>query len=381
MIKFLNKLLLSMIIIISPSMVFAFEMNPIAVDCWGKSYLCDITRYSSRLKFPVHETMTLLAWDCCEKPDTCKGGDRDTSAESPHKSGRLRDLVLGSEWNDDPDSLLRQKITKDYQWYALFKDAKLEAKCKIHPEPKCKSVKITQNPMMLYRSHFGDLQFIHSMASADDEIAQATKEKMMAWAKFTYSIFTAKDNLENRDISWSEEISKLINKPGWTGCALFDPVAGGEWKKSFNPFKFGHYEPNGKPRTYNRGDGISVKLIALGSLLHMIQDSYSASHVYREFNCNSIARDQGKIKAFRNYASQNGDDHSIADAYPEWLKHGGLPTDNPVWASAQVIKFAFHYTPWKEVEEFLDTKVFPLTDPHAKPEPGDKDCFEGKGGN
>jgi hypothetical protein len=378
MMKLIIKLLFGLIALTSSSGAFAFDMNPIDVDCWGKEYLCKLTKSSEKLKFPVHEAMTLLAYDCYEKPDACKGGAANTSADTLKKSGRLRDLVLGSEWNDDPDSLLRQGVTKAVQWYALIKDAKLQSECKERPGPQCKDVKITQNPMMLYRSHFGDMQFIHCMATAGDEIAKTTKEKMMAWAKFTYSIFIAENNLDKQDISSFAEISKMISKPGWTVGALFDPVPGGEWKPSLNPLKFGHYEPSGKPRTWNMGDGISVKYIALGSLLHMVQDSYSESHVLRELGCNPIARSKGKIIVFRNYAGQKGDDHSIADVYPEWLKHGELPRGNAVWASAQLINFAFKKEPWKNVETFLDTEVFPLSDPQAKPQPGDRNCFEGR---
>jgi len=376
--KFASLLVFGAIALAGSGGARAFDVNPIDVDCWGKDYLCDFTKTSEKLKFPVHETMTLLAYDCYEKPDACKGGSANTSAETLKNTGRLRDLELGSEWNDDPDCLLRQGVTEAVQWYALFKDAKLQADCKKQPGPECEGVIITQNPMMLYRSHFGDLQFIHSMACTDDETAEITKKKVMEWAKFAYSVFVAEKNLENQDISLFEEISKIINKPGWTVGALFDPVPGGEWKRSLNPFKFGHYEPNGKPRKQNSGDGISVKYVALGSLLHMVQDSYSDSHVSRALGCNPLASGKGKIRAFRNYAGQQPDDHGIADVYPQWLKHGELPGDNAVWASARLIKFAFEKEPWENVEKFLDTEVFPLSDPQAKPDPGNRDCFEGR---
>jgi hypothetical protein len=54
-----------------------------------------------------------------------------------------------------------------------------------------------------------------------------------------------------------------------------------------------------------------------------------------------------------------------------------LGINNPVWASAKIINFAFDEEPWEKVEKFLDTEVFVLSDPQAKPQPGDRDCFEG----
>lgn len=356
----------------------AFDMNPIDVDCWGHDFLCKLTKETERLKFPVHETATLLAYDCHEKTANCKGGKANSSAADLHKSGTLRDLVLGSEWNDDPDGLLRQSVTKAEQWYALFKDAKQQAECKKAPaDEKCKEVAITQNPMMLYRSHFGDLQFLHAMAATTDEPARETKRKMMAWAKFAYTVYVDEDNLNDKDLSAFPEIAAIINKPGWTVGALFNPVPGGEWKKSLNPLKFGHYESNGMLRTQNNDD-IGVEYVALGSLLHMVQDTYSESHAHRERGCNALSSSKGRLELFRNYADQEGDIHGIADVYPEWMKNGELANDNAVWASAKIIAFAFAKEPWETVEKFLDTEVLALKEPDRMPEPGNRDCFAGK---
>ena len=95
--------------------VCAYDMNPINVDCWGKKSLCRLTDLSAGVKRPVHETITLLAYDYYLEPENAKGGVAQTSAESLKQSGVLRDLVLGSEWNDDPDSLLRQNIVRAQQ--------------------------------------------------------------------------------------------------------------------------------------------------------------------------------------------------------------------------------------------------------------------------
>ncbi len=379
-----------LVLVIIPNRAIAFDMNPIDVECWGNVVLCKTLKLTERLKFPVHETMTLLAYDYYEFPDDSGGGAAKTSADVLKKSGRLRDLVLGSEWNDDPDSLLRQGVTKALYWYALFNDAKLQAECKRLPtQTKCEGKEIATKPMMLYRSHFGDLQFIHSMASSDDETAKDTKARMMAWAKFTYGIFISPKNLEERriddnSIASFSDIAKIINKPGWTVGALFDPVPTGRWIRTLNPLKYGRFEPSSTPRQqngYTNNDGkVSIRYMALGSLLHMIQDSYSDSHTARKGGCNPIARSKGKIIAFRNYSGQKGDEHGIADVHPAWLENGKLKTDNALWASAHILQFALKSEPvnWEDgVGEFLDQKVFPLVDPVAKPEPGDGKCFSG----
>jgi len=39
---------------------------------------------------------------------------------------------------------------------------------------------------LIYRVHFGDMQFLHSMGSWDGELARDTKSRVMIWAEFTY---------------------------------------------------------------------------------------------------------------------------------------------------------------------------------------------------
>lgn len=371
--------------------VSAYDMNPINVDCWGKKSLCPLTNLSAGVKRPVHETITLLAYDYYLEPENAEGGVAQTSAETLKKSGVLRDLVLGSEWNDDPDSFLRQNILKAQQWNVLFKDAQLQAQCKVDgTQPKCKGVTVTDTPMMLYRSHFGDFQFIHAMASDQTETAADTKAKMMKWAEFTYTVSISsnklsKEAIDGPAITAFSDISTILLRQGWTVGALFDPIPGGEWVPSYNPFKLGRYNPTGKPRAQvvysDPKEASSIKNIALGSLLHMVQDSYSDAHAERIGGCNPLSRQRKAIVSFRNYVYQNSDDHSHADIHPSWLENGKLEKNNPLWASAKLIQFSFEKTPWAGpggVQEFLDTEVFRLLDPTSLPTTGDLDCYLGK---
>lgn len=370
--------------------VCAYDMNPINVECWGQDSLCRLTNLSAGVKRPVHETITLLAYDHYLEPEKSKGGVAQTSAETLKQSGVLRDLVLGSEWNDDPDSLLRQNIVRSLQWNALFKDAQLQAQCKVNgTQPKCKGVTVTDTPMMLYRSHFGDFQFIHAMASDQFESAADTKAKMMKWAEFTYTLSISsnklgKETIDGPAVSAFSDISSILKRQGWTVGALFDPVPGGEWQSSFNPMKIGSYKPSGKPRaqvTYSDPrKAASIKHLALGSLLHMVQDSYSDAHTERVLGCNPLGRERKDIISFRNYVNQIADDHAHADVHPKWLENGKLQKYNPVWASAKLIQFSFSNTPWDGeggVQEFLDKKVFPLSNPENYPSEGDVDCYLG----
>lgn len=366
----------------------AYDMNPIDVECWGQSAFCSVTKLTEGLKYPVHETITLLAYDYYLDPENTEGGRAKTSAETLKQRGVLRDLVLGSQWNDDPDSLLRQNVTRAYQWYALFKDAQQQAQCKENSAlPSCRAITVTANPMMLYRSHFGDFQFIHSMASSQQETALDTQAKMLAWAKFTYTLSISSNNLAKEPIDGPaitafSDIASYLGKPGWTVGALFDPIPGGEWKRSFRPGKFGTYVASGNPRVQHsyksQSEAVSVKHMALGSLLHMIQDSYSDAHTERKGSCNPLAREKGAIISFRNYVYQSSDDHAHADINPKWLENGKLKKNNPLWASAKLIQYSFSKTPWEgEVEAFLKNEVLALSNPGNAPTTGDLPCYLG----
>ena len=388
--KHLRFQFLSMTLVIGTvsEQVAAYDMNPIDVDCWGLSALCSVTELTAEMKKPVHETMTLLAYDHYLKPEEAQGGRANTSAEELRKSGIFRDLVLGSEWNDDPDSLLRQSVVRAKQWYALFTDAQNQAKC-AHDSTRaiCKNVKITDTPMMLYRSHFGDFQFLHAMASHQSETAQETKDKMMEWAKFAYTLSISgnslsKEAIDGPVISAFSSVSSLLKRQGWTVGALFDPVPGGEWVRSYRIGSLGHYKPSGVLRAQvqyeTSAEASSIKHIALGSLLHMIQDSYSDAHAERDGGCNPLSKERARIISFRNYVFQLSDDHAIADRHPSWLEHGDLEKKNPLWASAKIIQYSFRKVPWEGgVKDFLSNEVFPLTHPEKLPTTGDPGCYLG----
>ncbi|MCJ8205127.1 hypothetical protein [Pseudomonas sp. RGM2987] len=391
-IKLRNFLFLSIVVALGTAseQVTAYDMNPIDVDCWDLAALCSLTELTAEMKKPVHETMTLLAYDYYLNPERTQGGKADTSAEDPRKRGVLRDLVLGSEWNDDPDSLLRQNVVRAKQWYALFKDAQVQAQC-VHDNSQkmCEGVKITDTPMMLYRSHFGDFQFLHAMASHQSETAQETKDKMMEWARFAYTLSISsnslgKETIDGPIVSSFSNVSSLLKRQGWTVGALFDPVPGGEWIRSFGMTGLGRYQPSGVPRAqvqYKKNiQPSSIKHIALGSLLHMIQDSYSDAHTERQGGCNPLSKERAKIISFRDYVFQLSTDHAIADGHPEWLKHGDLGKNNPLWASAKIIQFSFRKAPWEgEVEDFLSNEIFPLAFPEKLPTTGDPECYLGTG--
>ena len=84
-----------------------------------------------------------------------------------------------------------------------------------------------------------------------------------------------------------------------------------------------------------RKKGISIKEIALGSMLHTVQDSFTKSHVNRDNN--------GKIVSFYSYVNQNGLTHAKEDGLPKWLRTGKWPDINPVSVSEVIIRKYLEY--------------------------------------
>lgn len=216
---------------------------------------------------------------------------------------------------------------------------------------ECPGISIEDD--LLYRSHYGDLQFLHAMASKRDETAQETKRKMMLWAEFVYKvgvgvIDTTATLASLRDLPG---INEIFVRPGFTVHYLL-------------------------ARETDRK--ANIKKVAIGSLLHLIQDSYSDAHTERINGCNSLAHNKGEIVGLHFYSVQNPDEHKEADIRPTWLDNGDLSDNNPVSVSALIVQFWLNSANWEnQVRPFLEEKVWPLRDPQALATAGDVECFRG----
>jgi|GEM_PF-2676044 len=199
-------------------------------------------------------------------------GDTDLSDEQKAELKKMKkDIVAGSRWND---MLHNSNIAS--MGIAMHKEGTLTN-----------------------LSHEGELSAIHAMAASVGEQAWQTRHKIMMWAEFCYKVATEeiKTNTYLGDVEIDTEKDfeggptiKELFKPwaqfpvGWlfTGSKKFD-----KWEKA--------------------------KGMALGSMMHMLQDSFCQSHAQREAG----KRDENKarlIKGFNAYTEQSSN--------PLWGKHG-----------------------------------------------------------
>lgn len=207
---------------------------------------------------PVHETMTLIALeDSGIASSGVRIGDKDA-----------RQYIRGVFWNDDPcGQLLADDVgvfpSLGVKWYNDFS--------------KAKNGEGGLSCGLLGRSHFGDLQFLHAMASRDGVPAEETRRKVMMWAEFCYGVAT--EEIPGVTRIGDLPVNDLLKLPEDTTVNQVFQSTRSLWTS---------------PR-------------AAGSLLHLVQDSYAGGHVAREAN--------GLIKEFHSYSGQDADKHDKADQW------------------------------------------------------------------
>lgn len=299
---------------------------------------------------PVHEEITNRIFGC--DGDVCAG---DGPLAAPPA------VLFGVRWNDDPPFRLGQGQaagtsckagttvrfeTQPLCWVSLFNDASAHA---------ATGRSFGQGDALLYRSHFGDLQFIHAMAAEDGEQASITQRKILDWAEFTWRISLGEYSLDTvlKDVPIGA-VRESFSRSDWRVQDLFTLGAG-------------------------NGPRLAIKDVAFGSLLHVLQDSYSQSHVSRQEASGSGNRlcalgsvsvdSPGRIRSFHSYKRQDHKLHGEADtrrAFMAALQQAG----DVVEVGRPLRRAKERNASWEEVRPYLEC-VFGLVDPSAPAGPGD----------
>jgi len=306
---------------------------------------------------PIHESITFAALGHCSynmQPGTSLAAGNNAQWE----------YVRGAIFNDDPDSLLfddkenqNHEHSSGLTWLAKFKVGK-------HDWENDASDKMTN---ATGRSHFGDLQFLHCMASKQNEPATVTKDKIMTWIKVLWKLTTGEDGINADTVIGKTAISEFLPD----GSApdrnrTFKSLLGGDTKFA----------------------NIDVQRRAFGSILHFIQDSYALGHTRRVLlNPQDVktkdpklsmklgrADRWGPIRNFHVYNGQDEDNHKHYDHYwnsvpqPDNLANLNqfnylLGTRDAVDKCIELIQLRQADKKWDTgIFEFFDTKVFALVD-------------------
>jgi hypothetical protein len=201
------------------------------------------------------------------------------------------------------------------------------------------------------------------MASRVGDRAQETKSSILMWAEFAYKV-----------ASESIPANTPLKDVPVTG---FEELFRNQEATVENLFLLGD-------TTYR---GAQLRDFAFGTLLHMVQDSFSESHASRDLSTQGTLPDSAntggspaKIEKFLVYSSQDAADHKGEDLY-EALRNDVLKYSPNVIDVGQILvkfyeelkdkqKSNREYSNWDVVKKYLDECVFALNDIDAEADGG-----------
>ncbi len=319
------------------------------------SYWLDLERAVARRSVsvftePVHEEITNRIYGCEGDQAVCAG----------EEGSRVPVAVLaGVRWNDDPPfrmSAMQAKGTKcktsetirfetqPYCWAMLFEDADRRA---------ASGRRFGPGDAMLYRTHFGDLQFLHSMASRDGEPAEITRANLMGWIEFAWrgslGEYTIDTRLRNIHIP---AIQAAFGKTEWRLLDLYTQGASGGLRRDIDD-------------------------VAFGSLLHAVEDSFAAGHVDREESSGTVRCSAGAISTvapgvIREFHAYNQQDHGLhaeADSRASFMRQF-QQAGHVVQVGRGLIEARAARLSWEAMSPLFEC-LFTVADPNAGASPGD----------
>ena len=264
---------------------------------------------------PVHETLTLKA---IVDSGLAKEG-------AGIKDPKVVQYIRGVFWNDDPcaqllteNEFLPLKPSFGAAWYVDFSNAGAEK----NPASEFQQLSCP----LLGRSHFGDLQFLHGMADQDGIKPAETLARLLGWASVTYRIAIGVIGA-NTPLSTDARAKSLLGK----------------------------FSAQDALSLFRTKDKTEANQRALGSLLHMVQDTYAHGHVKRE---KRPGGEDGPVVQFMSYANQNAKKHAHDDTWrggsTDLEKTTAIPgARDALKASTKIAEFYKSKAPWDEVEQYL----------------------------
>ncbi len=272
------------------------------------------------IRNPIHETITREAFrEFCDS--TPVGGLCQPKGEPSALNGACgtasRGICRGIFWNDDPQSYVfwpRQEDKYRANLYGKFTKDVYDELAKQHRRNP-DDLQIGPGWQLIARTHWGDLAFLHSMRAKSYEPPGETKKRVLMWARFALMVWSGElePNTTLKNVRL-EGFEPLGQDPGnnWNGC---------ESRKSRDNEACGVNKSLTRLAVSKALKDITVQELfcfpkiqcdyqkrAFGSLLHMVQDSYSPAHTAR--------RTAGVITEFYYYLTQD-DCHAALDSMDE----------------------------------------------------------------
>ncbi len=322
---FLSSLVVSFVAISPPGLA---ESPPPTAAChsiWREVELsCD--ERAIRAEFGLNAREPLVVCDLIHDRATRQILAATRQHPADDNDPLVREYLHGALWNDDPAGLLDPR-SDDLTWCRHFRAAQTRARQGHVAGPR---------DALLDRSHFGDLQALHGLATRAGESAHTTYERIIAWIELSYRVGTGEIRGDTR-----------LGDAPVTGLRTLFPdtqetVAG----------------------LLHAGPADNVQARALGSLLHVLQDlvgaGHSASHAVPD-------RLTPLVDHYFTYAQAHHPLHAcdtgwrtVSDSGASLDGVAGLPA--AIQRGIDVLRLAQRHEPWPNVKLFLDRFFFEYTD-------------------
>ena len=319
--------------------VETFIRNPRMLVLGPIAFGTRIPAAMGQLKEAVHENLTDLSIRCALSPlartgtgtgaqdmiSRCAGRDGALHGSAYDLSGEQQEIIRAVRFNDAPPVKLANALMTFITPSALLcgevrvpENAGCWAMIMAHAgglaavDPG--NAQFSKSGNFLYRTHFGDMQFMHAMAARGETLLR-TQERVLLWLRFTYQVAVGEIDTGVRIDSLAPEFARdiLTGFEDWTVAQFFEIRSG---------------------TTSER-----IRRIALGALLHTLQDSFAHGHAEREVTAPGNEARFGAISAFLNYGCQSEEKHGEADraAHYKWFADAAHGESSPVTLGAQVI--------------------------------------------
>ena len=196
-------------------------------------------------------------------------------------------FISGVVWNDDPEWLVRKSVYgKGIEKLMRFAD--LAEKGKQHPN----------DPSLFIRSHYGDLQFLHAM-KPDGQSQADTMNRLRNWVVGAHKVAT-----EKIDPSTPISETELGKAVGELTCGGNKSCSVAQLFDRHRSFQVHGASTRDKAAAYR----LNIRWIAAGSVLHVLQDSFSAAHTRVVTDV-----DKRKLRILKTYDKKNQDVHCESD--------------------------------------------------------------------
>lgn len=261
-------------------------------------------------------------------------------------------IIFGTWWNDDPLMLtLGQSWDFSAGGYKVWSAFQPRRAKYAGAQDDCG---VDADVHLARASHLGKLQHLHFMttqATADDaargQRVEHTVQGALTWMAFAYQVATG-ELRPDHPLTAAKQAELSLPSIALNHCVRPENV---------------------KIRTLFARQGQAIEErnmqtpdVALGSMLHILQDSFSPAHacrVGREVD----GRQQALLRDVENYALQDKQAHAALDQHPAWfleyLKTGQHVYGNdPVTVGAWLISAVDRKLPWAEVEAHLRATIF-----------------------